>query len=367
MSAESFIAGRLRLKQKMAVIATALSSFIIITATTVSSGFRHEIREEISRMTGDLIITGNPIDYNDSLLNKISSTVDIREANPVIYRAGIVKSGNNIRGVVFKGVQSNDSSMTAWIPSSLAASQGLTPGDKMTSYFIGDRMQVRKFTVAGISDNILDTGDNPVVLVPLTDMQRLDSWAEGQVTDLEIITSGRKDRQNLREASYLISSECGYFCTSSMEKYSRIFDWLDIIDLNVLIIIILMTIVAGFNMISGLLILLFRNTSTIGSLKSMGMTDKSISSVFIRIAAKLAARGMVTGNVLALLFCLIQGTTHVIRLNPENYFIPFVPVHVNLPVILMADIVSFAAIMLLMMLPTIFISKVDPAETIKSE
>lgn len=159
----------------------------------------------------------------------------------------------------------------------------------------------------------------------------------------------------------------GLAATAVTDSYSQLFDWLDLIDYNVYAILVLMTVVAGFNMISGLLILLFRNISTIGTLKSLGMTDRSIAGVFLRVSARLAGIGMLAGNAAALLFCLLQGSTKIIRLNPENYFVSFVPVDVNLPMILLADAAAFAVIMLLLLIPSLFISKVDPSVTVKTE
>ena len=152
-----------------------------------------------------------------------------------------------------------------------------------------------------------------------------------------------------------------------IRKYPALFSWLDLIDFNVLLILTLMTIVAGFNMISSLLILLFRHVSTIGTLKSMGMTDRDISSVFLRVSSNLVLKGMAIGNAAALLFCLIQGTTHVLKLDPANYFVSFVPVSVNLPMILLADALAYGIIMLLLLIPCLFISKVDPARTVRAQ
>ena len=128
-----------------------------------------------------------------------------------------------------------------------------------------------------------------------------------------------------------------------------------------------MTVVAGFNMISSLLILLFRHTSTIGTLKAMGMTDRDISSVFLRVSSNLVLKGMAAGNAAALLFCLVQGVTHAIKLDPANYFVSFVPVHVNPLLIVGADLVSFAVILLLLLIPCLFISRVDPATTVRAQ
>jgi lipoprotein-releasing system permease protein len=122
--------------------------------------------------------------------------------------------------------------------------------------------------------------------------------------------------------------------------------------------------VAGFNMISGLLIFLFENISTIGILKSMGMSTRSISMVFLAVSARTAAKGLVLGNLLAMIFCIIQGTTHILKLNPENYYVSFVPVDIDPAVILMTDVISFVLIMILLLIPCLFIAKVDPARTV---
>ena len=126
-----------------------------------------------------------------------------------------------------------------------------------------------------------------------------------------------------------------------------------------------MTVVAGFNMISGLLIMLFENISTIGLLKALGMNDKAISKVFLSSAAVLVLKGMLVGNVIALAFAAIQSWTHLLKLDPANYFVSFVPVKINAGAVFLADIVSFIVIMLLLLIPTMFISKVDPAKTVR--
>ena len=166
-------------------------------------------------------------------------------------------------------------------------------------------------------------------------------------------------------SSYSEDSEAPVIAVSTLSQYPQIFDWLNLIDFNVFFILLLMTIVAGFNMISGLLIILFENISTIGLLKSIGMTDKAIANVFLSSSAILAGKGMLIGNILAIVFCLIQGKLHLIPLNPANYFVPYVPVHIDMAWILTADVISFLAIMLMLLIPCIFISKVDPAQTVR--
>ena len=387
MKAEGFISGRIRFKGNIAVVATAVSFFIMIIAVAISGGFRNEIHRGVTDITGDVMLTGasfnyysedDPVSATPSYLDKVKDVKGVESVSPAIFRAGIVKTGEDIQGVLIKGVPSTDTtSLQVRIPSSLASTLKLKVGDPMLTYFVGERVKVRKFTVSGIYDNVVDTDEGQIVYAALSDLQRLNGWEEDEVTALEVKLDGRRrSRGDIRMKSIEIGSICTLYATeeddrliavSSPDKYSRIFDWLDLIDFNVAAIILLMTIVAGFNMISGLLILLFRNISTIGTLKAFGMTDKGIAGVFLRVSARIVAMGMLIGNAAALLFCLVQGTTHLIKLNPENYFVSFVPVSISVPSVLIADICAFAGIMLLLLIPTLFISKVDPAQTMRTE
>lgn len=386
MNASGFIAGRLRFKGKMAMICIAISFLVMIISVSISSGFRNEIRRGVASFCGDIQLS--PLDMNyiseessisssPSFLPSILNVDGVTGAEPVIYRAGIVKSGENIHGVLFKGVEGRDSlgGLGVSIPSRLADMLSLEVGDPMLTYFVSERVKARRFTVKDIYPSLLDVDDNLLVYAGLQDMQRLNGWDSTRVSSLEVslaeayrpalLMTAAKDEVGSIALLEQGDDDDTMVATSVMDRYPQLFDWLNLIDSNVLLILVLMTVVAGFNMISGLLILLFRSISTIGLLKSMGMTDKAISSVFLRVSSNLVLKGMLIGNGLALLFCLVQGTTHFIKLNPVNYFISFVPVFVNVPFILAADLISYLVIMLLLQLPCRFISKVDPAQTVR--
>ena len=206
-------------------------------------------------------------------------------------------------------------------------------------------------------------------------MQRLNGWDSTSVSQLEVKVKNASPKV-LKDIEarigYILSTsededENGLYVISSARSYPQIFDWLGLLDVNVLIVLILMTLVAGFNMISGLLVMLLRNIPLIGTLKALGMQDRAIGRLFVRIGAEAVLKGMLVGNALAFLFCLIQGTTHLIKLDPANYFVSFVPVHLPFWGILGADIAAFAGIVLLMWLPALSISKIDPAETVKAD
>ena len=388
MNAAAFISRKLRFKGKTAMVSIAVSFLVMILAVSISSGFRKELRDNVSAISGDIQITSSNLNYvsEDSPISSIPPSLDairavegVKSIEPAIYRAGIVKKDDNIHGVLFKGINASDStsSLQVSIPSKLSDLLGVKEGDELIAYFVGERVKMRKFKVASIYRNLVEADDNLLVYASLSDLQRLNSWEQDEVSALEITLA---DNFRSRSRIHLKTDEIGtlallmadaedddLIATPVTDKYSRIFDWLDLIDLNVMVILILMTVVAGFNMISGLLILLFQNISTIGILKSMGMTDRSISELFLRVSSALVLKGMAIGNILALLFCALQSLTHFIRLNPENYFISFVPVSVNVPMILLADLLAYVAIMLLLLLPTLFISKVDPAQTVRAQ
>ena len=392
MDASFFIAGRLRFKGKIAMICIAVSFVVMIVAVSVSSGFRHEIRDGLSSVSGDVRITppdrnvldeGSPIEAHPAYLPYISALETVEKIVPVVYRAGIVRTDGNIHGVLFKGVPAdgfpvrNPDSLTLGvsIPRRLASITGLGVGDRMPSYFVGENVKARQFNIVSVYDSILETDDRLVVYADVSDMQRLNGWTDNEVSSLEVIIKEEsKDERDIRNAAEEIGTiinlrssedEASVIALSSVSEYPQLYGWLDMIDFNVFFILMLMTVVAGFNMISGLLIMLFENISTIGLLKSLGMTDRAIAKVFLSSSAVLTAKGMAIGNAIAILFCIIQSSTHLLKLDPSNYFVSFVPVHLDMGTVLAADLGAFVVIMLLLLIPCLFISKVDPAETVR--
>ncbi len=392
MHVSLFISRRLRFRNSIAMTAIAISYLVMIIAVTVSSGFRKEIRTELSGISGDVQLTppnlnvldnSRPIDSDASYMKELYGVQGVESVIPVVYRAGIIKQGDNIHGVLFKGLPLEDArrnwhdslSLAVSVPSRLSQMTGISQGDRMTAYFIGEKMNVRRFNVIGVYESLVEADDKIVVYAAAEDLQRLDGWNAGQVSAIEIILDDdHKSEVDITRAcqeigakvnAYSEESDAPVVATSSVSRYSQLFDWLSLIDLNVLVILALMTVVAGFNMISSLLILLFENVSTIGLLKALGMTDRGISSVFLARSSVLVLKGMVIGNILAFLICILQDRTHLLKLDPANYFVSFVPVDLNVPMVLAADAGSFAVIMLLLLVPTLFISKVDPARTVR--
>ena len=372
----------------MVIVSIALSFLVMIVAVSVSSGFRKEIRDALSSVSGDVrllpsdldwLSENSPVGRYPAYLSRLDSVPGIKSVSPVVYRAGIVRKNDVVHGVLFKGVEdfpaSDSAALEVSIPSRLADILSAGTGDSFQAYFVGERVKVRKFSVAGIYDDLAEADDRLVVYCRLSDIQRVNGWSPDQISAFEIsledafrTEDGMKDMaQEIGSIAMLYSSDddSSVVSVSTAEANPQLFDWLSLIDFNVAVILCLMTVVAGFNMVSGLLILLFENISTIGILKSLGMTDSAIARVFLRASSVIVFKGMLAGNVLAILFCVIQGTTHLIPLDPSNYFIPYVPVHLEIWKILAADAAAYLLIMLLLLLPSMFISRVDPARTVR--
>ena len=371
------------------MVSIAISFLVMIMAVAISSGFRYSIRDGIADVTGDIGILPSyrsvegeetPVVLSDSMRAEIAAMPGVKSLRSVVVRSGIVKQGDIIHGVVIKGTPEYSARDTATlgvaIPRRLAEITGLREGAEMLTYFIGERVKARTFKVRSIqADGLLGLNENIVVEARLEDVLRLSGWEEGSASSYEVVLQpsargrAKEISDDIGTALMLSGNENdrALMTVTSRNRYPQIFDWLGLLDFNVLFILLLMTLVAGFNMISGLLILLFRNISTIGLLKTLGMTDRSIAAVFLRASSVLVLKAMAIGNGAAFLLCLIQGTTHVIKLNPVNYILSYVPVHLDIPMILSADAAAFVVIMLLLLIPSLFISRVDPAQTVKAE
>ncbi len=372
------------------MICVAASYRVMIVAVAVSTGFRNEIRQALSNGMGDVrlvplnedLTSGSAsVPAGPAFLPKVKELDCVGSVRPVVSRAGIIRQDEIVHGALFKGVPDmsfpDSVAFKLSVPSRLASILNIGQGDKIAAYFVGDKVVVRKFTVCDVYDEVLSSDNQLICLTSLPVMQRVNSWDSTKVSSFELFLKKEwQDEERIAEAGMQVAStmaafssedEPTLFAQTLQQTFPVIFSWFYFLDLNVLVLLVLMTIVAGFNVISGLLILLFENISTIGLLKSMGMKDRGIAAVFLRSAGILSLKGLLLGNVLAVFFCIIEDRTHWLKLDPANYFLSYVPVDLDWGWILTADAVSFAVIMLLLLLPSIFISKVDPAATMRVE
>lgn len=383
MKASRFISRRIGFKSRAASISIAVSFVVMILAIAIADGFRTHIYAKLSEISGDIIVS--PAGWSDEVLAvedapdycwEIEEIEGVQSACPVLYSAGMIKSGSDIHGVVFKAVDSgwadgdsSDDGMEVMIPRKLARLMDIGIGDTVNSYFVGSRVVIRKFTVGGIYDGIVTDDDKLVVMCEAGMLRRVMGYGPEDASAIEVLLqpSMRDQASATRicdEISFLLyefshEESTPLAAHTVRSRYSQLFDWLGLVDLNVSVILVLMVIVAAFNLISALLILLFQHISTIGILKTMGMNNKAIAGTFLLSSARLVGVSVLAANAIAFALVWLQSRYHLISLDPDNYFIDYVPVELNLPFVLIAQVVAFAVIMLLLQIPCVFISRVD--------
>jgi len=333
-----------------------------------------------------------PVSTNLSYLDELKSHPDVDYIQEFAVSYGIINTGESIQAVSLKGVGAgyrwdfferhlkegnipvftpDASSSEIMISRRLSALLEIGLQDVVTMYFIGDNVRMRRFIISGIYDAQLEDIDNHLVIGDIRHTQRLNGWREDQVSGMEIFLND-KNRIDIQQESiedFIIANSAdtddGVVLRSVKRIYSHLYDWLDLMDINVVILLTLMVLVAGFNMMSGLLILLFEKTSAIGLFKAMGMKDRSIRNSFLYNAAGVALKGMTAGTVLAVIFLVIQKNTGMIPLDPSTYFVDTVPVDLLWYHVLLIDVAAVGLLLIVLMLPLKSIIRISPDKAIR--
>lgn len=385
----------------IAQVSVIVSFLVIILSIVISDGFKYEIKSKASGFSGDILLKSPGVEYNSNLYpiydnfsfrKDILSVGDVKSMNSYAYRSGMIKYNDQIQGAVLKGVDAGydwgffksilsdgelpdfrdtTSGNQVLISLRLAEMMGLKVGDEMPVYFIDQSVRVSKFFIKGVFDAQLEQIDRTLIITDIKEVQRLNGWGPAQVSGIEIQLSNGAERASVADNIQNIVLEKSNDSDSQMEVttvddlFPHLFDWLKLLDFNVMIVLALMMLVAGFNMLSGLLILLFEKISVIGLLKALGMRNMNIHGVFMYKGFRIVLSGMIIGNIAALAVALLQKYLHIIKLDPENYFVKAVPIHFDFLKIATVDIISVIVIMSLMLLPSLFVSRVSPDRTIR--
>ena len=385
----------------IAIIGIATGLAVMILAVAILTGFKQEIRDkvvgfgshiQIMNFDSNISFETTPISDTQSFVPKIKKIPGIRHIQVFATKAGIIKTEEDIQGVVLKGVGSDydwsyfssnivdgsvftvtDTTRTdkVIISKKISDMLRLKTGDSFAMHFVQDPPRMRKFTISGIYETSLEEFDKMYVFCDIGHIKRLNGWDETMVSGFEIFINDFDDlipmTQEVRDAvGYRVTEEEPQFkITNIRSKYPQIFDWLNFQDINVIIIIILMVVVAGFNMISGLLILILEKTNMIGILKALGSDDKSIRKVFLYQAAYLIGKGLLWGNIIGLGFAYLQLKTQLISLDPASYYIKTVPVNLELSHILMLNAGTMVVIIIMLLVPSQLISRITPVKAIR--
>ncbi len=379
---------------RITLIGIIISMAVMIASIAVVTGFQKEIREKISGFGAHIQITSfdmnnsyesSPVSMNQPFYPSLNKVEGIRHIQVFAKKAGIIKAGADIQGVILKGVGSdydwdffkdkikagkvlslNDTAKSddVLISQKVADKLHLKTGDSFIMHFIQQPPRARKFTIAGIYSTGLEEFDNLFVFCDIAHIRKLNDWSDTQVGGFEVLV---KDFSKLDEAGKKVYASIGpeLNARTIREVYPQVFDWLNLQDVNAAIIIVLMVIVAGINMISALLIIMLERTHMIGMLKSMGTPNGSMRKIFLYTAAILIGRGMLWGNIIGIGLCLVQKYGKIIGLNQESYYISYVPVHLSVPDIVLLNAGTFIACTAMMLLPTLILSGITPVKAIR--
>lgn len=407
MNVEYFIAKRLfTAKEKnnsytkpilrIAILAIALSVAVMLLSIIIVTGFKKDISDKIigfgshitiSSFTDNQSFETEAIQLDSALLTSLESNNEIKHINTFATKAGIIKTSDDILGVVLKGVSSDydwrffknnlidgsvpqlsDSSKSNQVLISEQSAKTLQIGvnDKLVMYFVQDPPRVKKFEVVGIYNTAFVDFDKLFVLGDIKHIQGLNSWKKNEVGGIELTLNNFK---KLEEVTSDIYDKTAYNLNvqSIKEKTPQIFDWLDLQDVNVRVILILMLIVGGVNMITALLILILERTKTIGILKALGTSNWSVRKVFLYSALNLILKGLFFGNVIGLGFAYLQQKFQFISLDANTYYMNTVPINFDFTYILLLNIGTIVVCYLILIIPSIIITKITPIKAIRFE
>ncbi len=412
MRAEFFIANRITFDKKdgksftgpivnISVVGIALSLAVMILSMSIVTGFKNEVRAKVTGFSADVQVANfdannsfetQPIDRNAVPLDKILAVPGVTHVQPYILKSGIIKTSNDIQAVALKGIDADFDwtflrnhivagdtfaiadtvkSNRIFLSSYIANLLHLNVGDKLTMYFVQDPPRMRPFIVSGLYKTSIETFDQSFALVDMRHLQKINDWDTNQITGFEVMIDNFDNLEPIADSIFFIAGNNFIQGGSSLkvsnikELYPAIFDWLNLQDMNVWVILALMLAVAGFNMISGLLILILEKTNMIGLLKALGYGNWHIQKIFITQSFFLIAKGLIWGNVIGIGICLIQQQFGIVPLDESSYYMSTVPINLKLLHVLALNFGTLVSTLLIMLLPSLLISHISPAKAIK--
>lgn len=387
----------------IAMAGIAIGLAVIIIAVAVVIGFKSEVRNKVIGFGSHIQIANmdavnsyetHPVVVGDSMIAALTNHPDVSHVQRYSTKPGMIKTEDAFQGMVLKGVGPefdpsflkaylvegeipvfSDSVSSNWvlISKSLATKMKLKLGDKIYTYYIQDDIRARRLTIAGIYQTNFSEYDNLFLLTDLSLVNRLNGWEPEQVSGVEIQVH---DYDKLEDITYDIAVDTdnqrdrfgGVYYVRNIEQLNpQIFEWLGLLDLNVWVILFLMIGVAGFTMISGLLIIIIERTNMIGILKALGANNYTIRKTFLWFAVFLIGKGMLWGNAIGLAFCILQSQFGIFKLDPESYYVDTVPVSFNILLFILINIGTLLASVLMLIGPSFLITKINPASSMRYE
>jgi lipoprotein-releasing system permease protein len=399
-SLASFISNRLEYQSgntfsstviKISKISIALGVSILIISLLIYSGFRQEIQNRIFSVSGQIslrqftqgtLYEEKPLEKNATFIENLRKLPDVFHVQSFAFKPALISTESEVSGIILKGV-GNDFNLKAfspnlaficknppkqdeiWISQKTASSLQLKRNMQVVLFFMQNPPRYRKVKITGIYQTGLEDIDNNVAYVSQNLIQELNEWNTNQIGGFEVFV---KDFNQFDFAINNIANNLPYNIGIEpiTQTYIQLFDWLDVIGRNVLVMFILISLVAGFNMAATLLIMVLERRQMIGVLKALGGNNKLIRKIFIRNGLKIMFYGMLWGNGIAFFLCVLQQKFNLIPLNPENYYLSSVPISWNWQGIIGINLGVLFITWLVILIPIRIVNKVQPAEAVRS-
>jgi lipoprotein-releasing system permease protein len=404
LSFASFISARITFKSKrtfsklivrIAILGIMLGLGVMILSLAIVKGFKQEIREKVRGFAGDMRVIkfdlnssyeNSPVPYDAEFVKRALKLPLIKRMMPTATKPGIVKANNEIEGVVLKGVDktydwtyfknrmvagtvidftdSVEAQKEVMLSQLTADRLKLKVGDKILMYFVQEPLRKRQFKIKGIFNIGVEEVDKTFVIGSLSIINRLNDWKPGEIGQYEVRVA---DFDKVDEAAGDLSTVMPITLKARtvMDDYPNIFEWLSLLDVNSVVMLVLMIIVAVINMISALLIMILERTAMIGMFKAMGASNWNIQKVFLFNATYLIGLGLLLGNVLGIGLGFFQQQTHFFKLDQASYYMTFVPVQFSLTDILLLNLGTLIVCLLVLVVPSMLVSRISPVKAIR--
>ena len=389
----------------IAMIGIAVGLVVMMLSVAIALGFKQEVRDkvigfgshiQVANFTRTDVYETRPVVGSDSIRQVIrQASPGVEHIQRFAIKPGMLKTEDNFQGIILKGIaQEYDTTFLAnhlvegriphftdsvasgevLVSRQVADKMGLHVGDKINTYYIEKNVRARRFTISGIFQTHFTEYDDRFFITDLYTASRLNNWKDRDlVSGMELrISPDASLEQCADEVSSVINRQTdrygnAYLAQSIEQLYPSIFAWLEVLDTNVVVILVLMLGVAGFTMISGLLILILERTNMIGILKALGAPDLTIRRIFLYFSAFLILKGLFWGNLIGISLCLAQKYGGIVHLDPKTYYVEVVPVLIDVPLLLLLNLFTLLVSVLMLVGPSLLISRIKPVKAIRFE
>ena len=379
----------------IAVAGIALGVVVMVMSVSILRGFQNDITNKVVGFGSHLTVTPwgtkaageeTPMEVDSTIIAQLLALPEIKHLQAYATKGGMVKTDDQIHGIIFRGLDSNydttfyhaclvdgrlpsliTPSNEVLVSSTIAAKLRLHVGDKMRTYFWqGESYRSRAFEVCGIYNTDLSEMDELYVVGDLRQVQKLNSWTTNEVGGYELLVN---DFNRLDQARDAVIGVLPYDLAvqTVREANPALFSWLDLLEANITLILTIMCIVSAVAIVSALLIMIFEKRQTIGTLKALGANNRSVRKIFIIRASQLIVAGIAIGDAVALTLSAVQSRWQLVKLDPESYSMTHVPVEINVWIYVIISIATFVVCLLALLMPAGYISRINPAETMRGE